>query len=416
MTLDYLSAQDPAVAAVINDELKRQRSQIELIASENFTSQAVLEAVGSVLTNKYAEGYPGKRYYGGCHVVDVVESLAIERVCELYGARFANVQPHSGASANLAAYLALVKPGDPVLGMSLAHGGHLTHGSPVNFSGLVYNMVHYGVDPETEYLDMDEVERIAKEHRPKMIIAGASAYPRIIDFERFSQIAKEVEAFLVVDIAHIAGLVAGGVHPSPLPFADVVTSTSHKTLRGPRGGFILTNDESLAARIDKAIFPGSQGGPLQHVIAGKAVAFGEALRPEFRDYARQVVVNMKAMGEAMTEGGLRLVTGGTDNHLALVDLTAADVTGKDAENILEQVGITANKNAIPNEKRSPFVASGIRIGSAAMTTRGFGADEAREVGQLIARVIFEHTDKVALTKVKNAVADLVAAHPLYPGL
>jgi glycine hydroxymethyltransferase len=416
MTLDYLSAQDPAVAAVINDELRRQRSQIELIASENFTSQAVLEAVGSVLTNKYAEGYPGKRYYGGCHVVDVVESLAIERACELYDARFANVQPHSGASANLAAYLALVKPGDTVLGMSLAHGGHLTHGSPVNFSGLVYNMVHYGVDPATEYLDMDEVERIAKECRPKMIIAGASAYPRIIDFERFSQIAKEVEAFLVVDIAHIAGLVAGGAHPSPLPFADVVTSTSHKTLRGPRGGFILTNDESLAARIDKAIFPGSQGGPLQHVIAGKAVAFGEALRPEFRDYARQVVVNMKAMGEAMGEGGLRLVTGGTDNHLALVDLTAADVTGKDAENILEQVGITANKNAIPNEKRSPFVASGIRIGSAAMTTRGFGADEAREVGQLIARVIFEHTDKVALTKVKNAVADLVAAHPLYPGL
>jgi glycine hydroxymethyltransferase len=416
MTLDYLSAQDPAVAAVINDELKRQRSQIELIASENFTSQAVLEAVGSVLTNKYAEGYPGKRYYGGCHVVDVVESLAIKRACELYGARFANVQPHSGASANLAAYLALVKPGDTVLGMSLAHGGHLTHGSPVNFSGLVYDMVHYGVDPVTEYLDMDEVERIAKECRPKMIIAGASAYPRIIDFERFSQIAKEVEAFLVVDIAHIAGLVAGGAHPSPLPFADVVTSTSHKTLRGPRGGFILTNDESLAARIDKAIFPGSQGGPLQHVIAGKAVAFGEALRPEFRDYARQVVVNMKAMGEAMTEGGLRLVTGGTDNHLALVDLTAADVTGKDAEGILEQVGITANKNAIPNEKRSPFVASGIRIGSAAMTTRGFGAEEAREVGQLIARVIFEHTDKVALTKVKNAVADLLAAHPLYPGL
>jgi glycine hydroxymethyltransferase len=416
MTLDHLLTQDAAVATIIQSELQRQRSQIELIASENFTSLAVLEAVGSVLTNKYAEGYPGKRYYGGCHVVDEVESLAIERVCELYGARFANVQPHSGVSANLAAYLALVKPGDTVLGMSLAHGGHLTHGSPVNFSGLIYHMVSYGVDPKTEHLDMDEVERIAKECRPKMIIAGASAYPRIIDFERFSHIAKEVGAALMVDIAHIAGLVAGGAHPSPVPFADVVTSTSHKTLRGPRGGFILTNDEALATRIDKAIFPGSQGGPLQHVIAGKAVAFGEALRPEFKDYAHQIVSNMKAMGEAMVEGGLRLVTGGTDNHLALVDLTAADVTGKDAEGILEQVGITVNKNAIPNETRSPFVASGIRVGSAAMTTRGLGVDEAREVGRLIARVIFEHTDRVALTKVKNAVADLLAAHPLYPEL
>jgi glycine hydroxymethyltransferase len=416
MTLEHLSAQDPAVADVIKNELERQRSQIELIASENFTSPAILEAVGSVLTNKYAEGYPGHRYYGGCHVVDVAESLAIERACELYGTRFANVQPHSGVSANLAAYLALVKPGDTVLGMRLAHGGHLTHGSPVNFSGLIYHMVDYGLDPDTEYLDMDEVERIAKRHRPKMIIAGASAYPRLLDFERFSRIAKEVGAALMVDIAHIAGLVAGDAHPSPVPFADVVTSTSHKTLRGPRGGFILTNDEEVAARIDKAIFPGSQGGPLQHVIAGKAVAFGEALRPEFKDYARQVVVNMKAMGEAMVEGGLRLVTGGTDNHLALVDLTPADVTGKDAEALLEQVGITVNKNAIPNETRSPFVASGIRVGSAAMTTRGFGADEAREVGRLIARVIFEHNDRVALTKVRNTVSDLLAAHPLYPGL
>jgi glycine hydroxymethyltransferase len=407
MTLEYLSAQDPAIAAVIGDELQRQRSQIELIASENFTSRAVLEAVGSVLTNKYAEGYPGKRYYGGCHVVDVAESLAIERACELYGARFANVQPHSGASANLAAYLALVKPGDTVLGMRLAHGGHLTHGSPVNFSGLVYRMVDYGVDPDTEYLDMDEVERIAKDCRPKMIIAGASAYPRLLDFERFSRIAKEVGAALMVDIAHIAGLVAGGEHPSPVPLADVVTSTSHKSLRGPRGGFILTNDGEIAARIDKAIFPGSQGGPLQHVVAGKAVAFGEALRPEFKDYARQVVVNMKAMGEAMVEGGLRLVTGGTDNHLALVDLTPADVTGKDAEALLERVGITVNKNAIPNETRSPFVASGIRVGSAAMTTRGFGQGEAREVGRLIARVIFEHNDQVALAKVQNAVRDLL---------
>ncbi|MDR0346950.1 MAG: serine hydroxymethyltransferase [Coriobacteriales bacterium] len=414
MTLDTLSVQDPAVATVIKDELARERNQIELIASENFTSMAVLEAVGSVLTNKYAEGYPGKRYYGGCHVVDVVESLAVERACRLYNARFANVQPHSGASANLAAYLAMVEPGDTVLGMSLAHGGHLTHGSPVNFSGMVYNMMDYGVDPETEYINMDEVERIAKASRPKMIIAGASAYPRLIDFERFANIAHEVGAFLMVDIAHIAGLVAGGVHPSPLPHADVVTSTSHKTLRGPRGGFILTNDETLATRIDKAVFPGTQGGPLQHVIAGKAVAFGEALKPEFKTYTQQILVNMKAMGEAMAEGGLRLVTGGTDNHLALVDLTASDVTGKQAEDLLGQVGITVNKNSIPNETRSPFVASGIRVGSAAITARGFGQDAAREVGHLIARVIFEHTDKVVMTKVRNAVADLVAAHPLYP--
>jgi glycine hydroxymethyltransferase len=416
MTLDHLSTQDPAIATVINDELARERDQIELIASENFTSMAVLEAVGSVLTNKYAEGYPGKRYYGGCHVVDMAESLAIERACKLFDARFANVQPHSGVSANFAAYLALVEPGDTVLGMRLAHGGHLTHGSPVNFSGLIYNMVDYGVDPTTELIDMDEVERIAKDCRPKMIIAGASAYPRIIDFARFAQIAREVGAALMVDIAHIAGLVAGGEHPSPVPHADVVTSTSHKTLRGPRGGFILTNDADLATRINKAIFPGSQGGPLQHVIAGKAVAFAEAMTPQFKSYAHQIVVNMKAMGEAMVEGGLRLVSGGTDNHLALVDLTPADVTGKDAEGILEQVGITANKNAIPNETRSPFVASGIRVGSAAMTTRGFNEEEAREVGRLIARVIFEHEDRVALTKIKNTVADLLAAHPLYPEL
>ncbi|MDR2587308.1 MAG: serine hydroxymethyltransferase [Coriobacteriales bacterium] len=416
MTLNHLVTQDPAVAAIIKSELRRQQSQIELIASENFTSTAVLEAVGSVLTNKYAEGYPGKRYYGGCHVVDEVESLAIERVCELYGARFANVQPHSGASANLAAYLAIVKPGDTVLGMSLAHGGHLTHGSPVNFSGLIYNMVEYGVDPTTEYIDMDEVERLAKHYRPRMIIAGASAYPRIIDFERFSSIAKEVGAALMVDIAHIAGLIAGGAHPSPMPYADVVTSTSHKTLRGPRGGFILTNDEELAALINKAIFPGLQGGPLQHVIAGKAVAFGEALRPQFKDYARQVVVNMSAMGEAMVEGGLRLVSGGTDNHLALVDLTAADVTGKGAENILEQVGITVNKNTIPNETRSPFVTSGIRVGSAAITTRGFSEEAAREVGRLIALVIFGHNDEAVLAKAKGAVAELLAAYPLYPEL
>jgi glycine hydroxymethyltransferase len=413
MSLDHLRTQDPEIAAVIDNELNRQRTQIELIASENFTSPAVLEAVGSVLTNKYAEGYPGKRYYGGCHVVDEGETLAIERAKKLFGAQYANVQPHSGASANLAAYLALVEPGDTVLGMSLAHGGHLTHGSPVNFSGLVYNMVSYGLDPETERLDMDEIERIAKEVRPKMIIAGASAYPRILDFERFSQIAQSVGASLMVDIAHIAGLVAAGEHPSPVPYADVVTSTSHKTLRGPRGGFILTNDEEIAQRIDKAIFPGCQGGPLEHVIAGKAVAFGEALQPEFKAYAQQIKVNMKAMGEAMVEGGLRLVSGGTDNHLALVDLTAADVTGKDAEIILDKIGITVNKNTIPNEKRSPFVTSGIRVGSAAMTTRGFNEEESREIGRLIARVIFEHANDSALTEVKAAVTSLLDAHPLY---
>jgi glycine hydroxymethyltransferase len=416
MSLDHLIAQDATVAALISDELARERSQIELIASENFTSPAVMEAVGSVLTNKYAEGYPGKRYYGGCHVVDHVEDLARERAKQLFGAAWANVQPHSGVSANIAAYLAMVKPGDRVLGMDLAHGGHLTHGSPANFSGMIYEMYSYGVDPVTETLDMEQVELKAKECRPKMIIAGASAYPRLLDFERFQAIAREVGAALMVDIAHIAGLVAGGAHPSPLPHADIVTSTSHKTLRGPRGGFILTNDAEIAARVDKAIFPGSQGGPLQHVIAGKAVAFGEALRPEFADYAHAIVANMKAMGEGMVKGGLRLVSGGTDNHLALVDLTPADVTGKDAELILEQVGITVNKNKIPNETRPALVTSGIRVGSAAMTTRGFTAEEAHEVGGLIARAIFGHNDAVIRTKVKNRVADLLAAHPLYPEL
>ena len=416
MVSKHLFAQDPAIAQVISDELYRERNQIELIASENFVSPAVLETVGSLLTNKYSEGYPNKRYYGGCHVVDVGESLAIERAKKLFHAGYANVQSYSGVTANFAAYLTLVKPGDNVLGMRLAHGGHLTHGSPVNFSGLIYNIFDYGLDPSTERIDMDEVERIAKECRPKMIIAGASAYPRILDFERFSQIAKEVDASLMVDIAHIAGLIAGGAHPSPVPYASVVTSTSHKTLRGPRGGFILTNDEEIAARIDKAVFPGSQGGPLQHVIAGKAVAFAEAMRPEFKDYIHQIIVNMKAMGEAMVAGGLRLVSGGTDNHLALVDLTAADVTGKDAESILETVGITVNKNAIPNETRPPSVASGIRVGTAAMTTRGFGEEEARRIGSLIARVVFEHKDGVAMKRIGDEIAELLAAHPLYPEL
>ncbi|MDR3307418.1 MAG: serine hydroxymethyltransferase [Coriobacteriales bacterium] len=412
----HLTQSDPLIAAAIGDELTRQRTNIELIASENFTSVAVLEAVGSVLTNKYAEGYPGKRYYGGCHVVDGIEELAIERAKELYGAQFANVQPHSGASANLVAYFSLIKPGDTILGMSLAHGGHLTHGSSVNFSGSLYNVAAYGLDPTTELIDMDEVERLAKQHRPQVIVAGASAYPRILDFERFSQIAQEVGAYLLVDMAHIAGLVAAGAHPSPLPYASIVTSTSHKTLRGPRGGFILTNDEELAKKIDKSVFPGTQGGPLEHVIAGKAVAFGEALTPAYKDYIDQVVINMRVMGEAMVQGGLRLVSGGTDNHLALVDLTAADVTGKDAEHLLEGLGITVNKNTIPNEKRSPFVTSGIRVGSAAMTTRGFTKEDAIKIGTLIARAIFEREDPVARQKVANAVADLVAAHPLYQGL
>ncbi|MDR0309058.1 MAG: serine hydroxymethyltransferase, partial [Coriobacteriales bacterium] len=361
MNLEYLQASDPIVAEVITEELKRERSQIELIASENFTSLPVLEAVGSVLTNKYAEGYPGKRYYGGCHVVDRTEQLAIDRARELFGAGFVNVQPHSGASANLTAYLALIKPGDVVLGMSLANGGHLTHGSPANISGQLYKIVSYGLDPDSEVLDMDAVEQLATECQPKLIIAGASAYPRILDYERFAAIAKKVGAYLMADIAHIVGLIAADEHPSPVPYADIITSTSHKTLRGPRGGFILTNDAEIAAAVDKANFPGSQGGPLQHVIAGKAVAFGEALRPEFKTYARQIRLNMKAMGQGMVDGGLRLVSGGTDNHLALVDLTAADVTGQEAETLLEKVCMTVNKNSVPNEKRPPSIASGIRV-------------------------------------------------------
>ena len=363
-----LRAQDPAIADILEEELARERGTIELIASENFTSRAVMEAVGSVLTNKYAEGYPGKRYYGGCEKVDKAEDLARARACQLFGSQFANVQPHSGAQANFAAYLALIQPGDTVLGMSLDNGGHLTHGSPVNFSGLFYHFVPYGVDPDTEAIDYDALERLAQETKPKLIVGGASAYPRTIDFERMADIAHSVGAYLMIDMAHIAGLVAGGVHPSPVPFADVVTSTSHKTLRGPRGGFILTNSEEVAKRVDKALFPGSQGGPLMHVIAGKAVAFGEALTPAFAEYARNVVANAAQLGAGIADGGLRLVSGGTDNHLCLVDLTPADVTGKDAERLLEEVGLTVNKNTIPNEQRSPFVTSGIRVGSAAATT------------------------------------------------
>ena len=416
MTYDHISQTDPAVFSAIEQELARQRGTIELIASENITSPSVMEAMGSVLTNKYAEGYPGRRYYGGCEKVDMVEDLARERVCELFGCRHANVQPHSGASANLAAYMALIEPGDTVVGMSLDQGGHLTHGSPVNFSGRLYRFLSYGLDPATETIDYDGLERLAREERPKLIVGGASAYPRTIDFERMADIAHGVGARLMVDMAHIAGLVAAGAHPSPVPFADVVTSTSHKTLRGPRGGFILTNDDELARAIDKAVFPGTQGGPLMHVIAGKAVAFGEALQPAFRTYIERVVENAAALGAGLVEGGLRLVSGGTDNHLCLVDLTASGVTGRDAERLLDSVGLTVNKNAIPGEPRSPFVTSGIRVGSAAGTTRGFTAGEFREIGGLIARAVFHADDAGELAAIRARTSELLAAHPLYPEL
>jgi glycine hydroxymethyltransferase len=415
MALKYIPAQDPEVAAAIDSELTRQRGTIELIASENFVSMAVLEAAGTVLTNKYAEGLPGKRYYGGCEKVDIVENIARERAKELFGAEHANVQPHAGAQANFAAYYAFLKPGDTVMGMNLAMGGHLTHGSPVNFSGKWFNIVPYGLDMETETIDYVEMERLALEHQPKMIIAGASAYPRVIDFERFAHVARKIDAIFMVDMAHIAGLVATGAHPSPVPWADVVTSTSHKTLRGPRAGFILCKAEHATA-IDKAVFPGSQGGPLEHIIAAKAVAFGEAMQPEFKNYIDQVVVNAKAMGAAMVECGLRLVSGGTDNHLMLVDLRPAGITGKDAERLLEDVGFTVNKNAIPNDPESPFVTSGIRVGSAAMTTRGFSEGEAHSVGCLMADAIFHRDDEQRLADISADVRGLLDSHPLYPEL
>ena len=415
MALKYIPAQDPEVAAAIDAELDRQRRTIELIASENFVSMAVLEAAGTVLTNKYAEGLPGKRYYGGCEKVDVVENIARDRAMELFGADHANVQPHAGAQANMAVYYAAMNPGDTFLGMNLAMGGHLTHGSPVNFSGKWFNVVPYGLHPDTETIDYEEVERLAKEHRPKMIIAGASAYPRTIDFERFAQIAKEVGALLMVDMAHIAGLVATGAHPSPVPYADFVTSTSHKTLRGPRSGFVLCKSEHQAA-LDKAVFPGLQGGPLEHIIAAKALAFGEALKPEFKTYIDQVIVNARVMGDAMVECGLRLVSGGTDNHLMLVDLRPAGITGKDAQNLLEEVGITVNKNAIPADPESPFVTSGIRVGSPAITTRGFTEGEAHTVGCLIAQTVFNRDDPARLADINEQVALLLEEHPLYPEL
>lgn len=415
MTYEHLSASDPEVFSAVEDELRRQRSSIELIASENFVSPAVMEAVGSPLTNKYAEGLPGKRYYGGCWAVDVVENLARDRACRLFGSAHANVQPHSGAQANYAALSALANPGDKILGMALDNGGHLTHGSPANFSGRLYEVVSYGVDPQTERIDYDAVAALAEAERPRVVIAGASAYPRVIDFERFARIARSVGAALMVDMAHIAGLVATGRHPSPVPHADVVTSTTHKTLRGPRGGLILSNDDELARRLDSAVFPGSQGGPLEHVIAGKAVAFGEALRPDFAAYADAVLANARALGRGMESRGLRLVSGGTDNHLLLVDLTpAGDVTGRDAERALDEVGITVNKNTIPGEKRSPFVTSGIRVGSAAVTTRGFSEQECERVGQLIGEVVAGMGDAALMDRASMEVRELLAEHPLYP--
>ena len=415
MPLTYVSQTDPEVAAALEAELERQRDSIELIASENFTSPSVLEAVGSVLTNKYAEGYPGKRYYGGCKQVDVVEDLARERACKLFDAGFANVQPHSGAQANYAAYAAIINPGDTILGMDLNNGGHLTHGSPVNFSGRLYHVEAYGVG-EDERLDYDAIEAQAKACRPAVIVAGASAYPRLIDFARMAEIAHEVGAYLMVDMAHIAGLVAGGAHPSPMPYADIVTTTTHKTLRGPRGGLILTNNEELAKKIDSAVFPGSQGGPLMHVIAGKAVALGEALTPAFAEYARNIVANAARLGEGMIQGGLRLVSGGTDNHLCLVDLTQADISGRDASHLLETVCITANKNAIPNDPRSHFVTSGIRVGSAAATTRGLDGDDFFAVGTAIARTVFNANDEAVLAEVRAEMQAILDAHPLYPML
>lgn len=415
MNQQELRQADPQVAAAIGEELGRQRHKIELIASENFVSPAVMEAMGTVLTNKYAEGYPGHRYYGGCEFVDKVEELARERACELFGAEHANVQPHCGANANLAAFFAFVQPGDTVMGMNLSEGGHLSHGSPVNISGKYFHIVPYGVDPETERIDYDKLEKIAEECRPKMIIGGASAYPRIIDFERMAAIAHKVGAVLMIDMAHIAGLVAAGLHPSPIPYADVVTTTTHKTLRGPRGGMILC-PEKYAKQIDKAVFPGTQGGPLMHIIAAKAVALGEALKPEFKKYQKQIIKNAAAMADELTQQGLRLVSGGTDNHLVLVDTRSKDLTGKDAEHMLDAIGITCNKNTIPNDPASPFVTSGIRLGAPAATTRGFLEEDFREVAKIIGLVLSNPGKEEAQKEAAARVAALCEKHPLYPNL
>ncbi len=415
MNLEKLAVCDPEIAAAMGEELGRQRNKIELIASENFVSPAVMEAMGSVLTNKYAEGYPGHRYYGGCEYVDKVETLAIERAKKLFGADHANVQPHSGANANTAVYFAFLQPGDTIMGMNLSQGGHLSHGSPVNISGKYYKVVPYGVTHETERIDYDEFERIAKEAQPKLIVAGASAYPRVIDFERMANIAHSVGAIFMVDMAHIAGLVAAGLHPSPVPYADIVTTTTHKTLRGPRGGLILCK-EQYAKQIDKAIFPGVQGGPLMHVIAAKAVAFGEALKPEFKDYAKQIIANCKALAEGLMAESFRLVSGGTDNHLILVDVRGQKMTGKTAEHLLDEVGVTCNKNTIPFDPESPFVTSGIRLGTAAVTTRGFKEDDMKEVAAIIGLVLNNADDEAKHAEAAKRVAALCAKYPMYPEL
>lgn len=413
--MDHLKATDPQVFGAVVREAGRQGDQLEMIASENFVSRAVMEALGTVLTNKYAEGLPGRRYYGGCEFVDQVEELARDRAKQLFDADHANVQPHSGAQANMAGYFAFLEPGDKILGMNLSHGGHLTHGSPVNFSGQIYDVVAYGVSEEDGLIDYDSLREVALRERPKMIVAGASAYPRVIDFETFGSVAREVGAVLMVDMAHIAGLVAAGIHPSPVPHADVVTTTTHKTLRGPRGGLILAKEEH-AKIVDKTVFPGLQGGPLMHVIAAKAVAFLEALQPSFPAYAQQVVDNARVLGETLTNRGVKLVSGGTDNHLILVDLTDRDLTGKDAEHALEEAGITVNKNTVPGETRSPFVTSGLRIGTAAVTTRGLGTAEMVKVGEGIADVLEAPHDEAVIKSVRRGIDELCEAFPLYAEL
>ena len=411
--LTNLKTVDPEIQKAIDQELSRQRDKLEMIASENIVSKAVMQAQGSVLTNKYAEGYPGKRYYGGCEYVDIVEQLAIDRAKKLFGAEYANVQPHSGAQANTAVYFALLQPGDTILGMNLTDGGHLTHGSPVNISGKYFKIIPYGVDKETERIDYDELERLAKEHQPKLIVGGASAYSRIIDFERMAQIAKSVGAYLMIDMAHIAGLVAAGLHPSPVPYADVVTTTTHKTLRGPRGGLILCRDAEFGKQFNKAIFPGIQGGPLMHVIAAKAVAFKEALSDEFKVYQQQVLDNAKALADELVKKGFRIVSGGTDNHLMLVDLRSKNITGKEAQFLLDEIGITANRNTIPFEPLSPFVTSGIRLGTPALTTRGLKEEDIREVADIIADVIENREDSAVIEAAKAKIQAICKKFPLY---
>lgn len=413
--MENLRNQDPEVLKAMGLELQRQRDNIELIASENIVSEAVLEAMGSVLTNKYAEGYPGKRFYGGCEHVDIVEDIARERAKEIFGAEHANVQPHSGAQANMAVYLAVLKPGDTVLGMNLAHGGHLTHGSPVNASGLLYNFVAYGVEEDTFTINYEEVRKAAFKHRPRLIVAGASAYPRTIDFEKLGQIAQDVGALFMVDMAHIAGLVAAGLHPNPVPHAHFVTTTTHKTLRGPRGGMILCR-KPWAAAIDKAVFPGSQGGPLMHIIAAKAVAFGEALQPSFKEYAQKVVSNAKVLSETLIAEGINIVSGGTDNHLMLIDTRSLNISGRDAEHVLDSIGITANKNAIPFDPTSPFVTSGIRLGTPAATSRGMDESAMKTIGEIIAMTLKSPKDEAVLAKATGMVRDLTAQSPLYPNM